>query len=105
MTRVLQEAELRGARLQHVWLLPSHRLFGKTLAVRETTVLGFGSVSFFFCQVNRSHVATNWEGFAYHYVNEISFMLEKSKKNKKKTKRPKDANSFRTWIQTEQAAE
>jgi len=51
-------------------------------------------------------VATNWEGFAYHYVNEISFMLEKkSKKNKKKTKRPKDANSFRTWIQTEQAAE
>lgn len=56
--------------------------------------------------MNRSHVATNWEVFAYHYVNEIS-MLEKSKKNKnkKKTKRPKDANSFRTWIQTEQAAE
>lgn len=48
-------------------------------------------------------MATNWEVFAYRYVNEIS-MLEKSKKNKKKTKRPKDANSFRTWIQTEQAA-
>lgn len=55
--------------------------------------------------MNRSHVATNWEVFAYHYVNEISFILKKSKKNKKKTKRPKDANSFRTWIQTEQAAE
>jgi len=52
-------------------------------------------------------VATNWEVFAYHYVNEISFMLEKKAKRtktKRKTKRPKDANSFRTWIQTEQAA-
>lgn len=65
------------ARLQHVRLLPSHRLFGKTLAVRaRQPSCGFGSVSgfFSFCQVNRSHVATNWEVFAYHYVNEISFM-------------------------------
>lgn len=56
---------------------------------RETTFLGFGSVSiclFFFCQVNRSHVATNWEVFAYHYVNEIFFMLEKKQK-RTKTKR------------------
>lgn len=72
------------SRLQHKRLLPSHRLFGKTLAVRETTFLGFGSV-FFFCQVNRSHVATNWEVFAYHYVNEIS-MLEKAKRTKTKRK-------------------
>lgn len=70
---------------------------------RETT-FGFGSVSFsFFCQVSRSHVATNWEGLAYHYVNEIPFMLE-SKKNKKKTKRPKDANSFRTGTDTDRAS-
>jgi len=41
-------------------------------------------VSGFFChQVNRSHVATNWEVFAYHYVNEISFMLEKKQKEQK----------------------
>lgn len=61
---------------------------------RETT-FGFGNVSFsFFCQLSRSHVATKWAGFAYHYVNEISFRLE-SKTNKKKTKRPKNANSFR----------
>lgn len=42
-------ASRRVARLQHVRLLPSHRLFGKTLAVRERQPsCGFGSVSFFF---------------------------------------------------------
>lgn len=52
---------------------------------RETAFLGFGSRSIsFFLPGERSHVATNWEVFAYrYYVNEISFMLEKSKKNKK----------------------
>lgn len=80
----------------------------KTPAVRETSVLGLvaGQLVFFFCQVNRSQLATNWEVFAYHYVNEISVLEKKkeAKRTKTREQRPKDSNSFRTWIQTERAA-
>lgn len=50
-------------------------------------------------------MATNCKVFAYNHVNEISVLEKKIKqKDKKKTNRPKDANTFRTWIKTEQAA-
>lgn len=47
MTLARQEAELCGARLPRVWLLPSHGLFGKALAVSERQPSGGLGVSHF----------------------------------------------------------